>query len=105
MSEVLASWNDGAAKQAIVDFVTSATEPGPGFVAVADRIATFDNDGTLWVEQPLPPQYTNSAEQSLTKAKEPTPAKRSAQPSSTGSRSTCPPKSVPATISPTSQSA
>ncbi len=57
MSEVLASWGDGAAKQAIVDFVTSATQPGPGFVAVADRIATFDNDGTLWVEQPLPPQF------------------------------------------------
>jgi phosphoserine phosphatase len=54
---VLASWKDGPAKQAIVDFVTSATTPGPGFVAVADRIATFDNDGTLWVEQPLPPQF------------------------------------------------
>ena len=49
----LASWNDGPAKQAIVDFVTSATTPGAGFVPVADRIATFDNDGTLWVEQPL----------------------------------------------------
>ena len=54
---VLASWKDGPAKQAIVDFVTSATTPGPGFVALADRIATFDNDGTLWVEQPLPPQF------------------------------------------------
>jgi phosphoserine phosphatase len=40
-----------------VDFVTAATKPGPRFVAVADRIATFDNDGTLWVEQPLPPQF------------------------------------------------
>jgi phosphoglycolate phosphatase-like HAD superfamily hydrolase len=54
---VLESWNDGPAKQAILDFVTSATTPGPGFVAVADRIAAFDNDGTLWVEQPLPPQF------------------------------------------------
>jgi phosphoserine phosphatase len=54
---VLASWKDGPAKQAIVDFVTSATTPGPGFVALADRVATFDNDGTLWVEQPLPPQF------------------------------------------------
>ena len=54
---VLASWRDGAAKLAIVDFVTSATTPGPGFVPLADRIATFDNDGTLWVEQPLPPQF------------------------------------------------
>jgi phosphoglycolate phosphatase-like HAD superfamily hydrolase len=54
---VLASWNDGPAKRAILDFVASATTRGPGFVAVADRIATFDNDGTLWVEQPLPPQF------------------------------------------------
>jgi phosphoglycolate phosphatase-like HAD superfamily hydrolase len=54
---VLESWNDRAAKQAVIDFVASATTPGPGFVAVADRIATFDNDGTLWVEQPLPPQF------------------------------------------------
>jgi phosphoglycolate phosphatase-like HAD superfamily hydrolase len=53
----LASWRDGPAKQAIVDFVASTTQQGPGFVAVADRIATFDNDGTLWVEQPLPPQF------------------------------------------------
>lgn len=37
--------------------MTSTTNPGPGFVEVADRIATFDNDGTLWVEQPLPPQF------------------------------------------------
>jgi hypothetical protein len=58
MSEaVLASWNEGKAKEAIVRFVDSATKPGPGFVEVADRIATFDNDGTLWVEQPLPPQF------------------------------------------------
>ena len=55
--QVLASWNDGPAIRAIIDFVTSARAPGPGFVPVADRIATFDNDGTLWVEQPLPPQF------------------------------------------------
>jgi phosphoglycolate phosphatase-like HAD superfamily hydrolase len=54
---VLRSWNDGPARQAILDFVASATTPGAGFVAAADRIATFDNDGTLWVEQPLPPQF------------------------------------------------
>jgi phosphoglycolate phosphatase-like HAD superfamily hydrolase len=57
VTDVLASWNEGPAKQAIVDFVSSATTPGPEFVEVADRIATFDNDGTLWVEQPLPPQF------------------------------------------------
>ena len=54
---VLGSWNEGPARQAVLDFVASATTPGPGFVAVADRIAAFDNDGTLWVEQPLPPQF------------------------------------------------
>ena len=54
---VLESWNDGPAKQAIADYLASATTPGPGFVEAADRIATFDNDGTLWVEQPLPPQF------------------------------------------------
>jgi len=53
----LASCRDGPAKRAIIDFVTLATAPGPGFVEVADRIAPFDNDGTLWVEQPLPPQF------------------------------------------------
>src|SRR5579862_3719308 len=57
MTETLPSWADGPAKQAIVNFVTSTVTPGPGFVEVADRIATFDNDGTLWVEQPLPPQF------------------------------------------------
>jgi phosphoserine phosphatase len=56
-TQALASWRDGPAKQAIIDFVTSATTTGLGFVELADRIATFDNDGTLWVEQPLPPQF------------------------------------------------
>ena len=56
-TQVLASWRDGPARRTIVDFVTSTTKEGPGFVAVADRIATFDNDGTLWVEQPMPPQF------------------------------------------------
>ena len=55
--KALASWKDGETKQAVVDFVTSSTHDGPGFVAPADRIATFDNDGTLWVEQPMPPQF------------------------------------------------
>ena len=53
---VLASWKDGLAKQAILDFVAAAVTPGSGFVELADRIAAFDNDGTLWVEQPMPPQ-------------------------------------------------
>lgn len=53
----LASWNDGKAKHAVLDFLGRATTKGPEFVPPADRIAAFDNDGTLWVEQPLPPQF------------------------------------------------
>ncbi len=53
-TDMLASWNDTAPKQAIVDFVGKVTKPGgPDFVAPAERIAVFDNDGTLWAEQPL----------------------------------------------------
>jgi len=49
----LPSWNDGPAKQAIVDFVNKTTTAGStDFVPPAERIATFDQDGTLWVEQP-----------------------------------------------------
>jgi haloacid dehalogenase-like hydrolase len=52
--DALPSWNDGAAKQSIVDFVGKVTKEGsPDFVPVPERIATFDNDGTLWVEQPM----------------------------------------------------
>jgi phosphoglycolate phosphatase-like HAD superfamily hydrolase len=50
----LPSWNDGPAKRAILDFVGRVTAPGgPDLVPPEDRIATFDQDGTLWVEQPL----------------------------------------------------
>ena len=50
----LPSWNDGAAKQAIVDFVRATTDQGsPKFVPPEDRVATFDQDGTLWVEHPI----------------------------------------------------
>src|SRR5438094_144371 len=50
----LPSWNDGAAKQAIVDFVKATTETGgANFVPPEERIATFDQDGTLWVEHPM----------------------------------------------------
>ena len=50
----LPSWNDTPIKQAIVEFVGRVTKAGrPDFVAPAERIATFDNDGTLWVEQPM----------------------------------------------------
>jgi len=53
----LPSWNDGPAKKSIVEFVTKVTTAGsPDFVPVPERIATFDNDGTLWCEQPVPVQ-------------------------------------------------
>jgi len=53
----LPSWNDGTAKQTIIDFVRGSTETGgANFVAPEERIATFDMDGTLWVEKPMPAQ-------------------------------------------------
>jgi hypothetical protein len=52
--EPLPSWNDTAPRKAIVTFVERVTKQGsPDFVQPAERIATFDNDGTLWAEQPL----------------------------------------------------
>jgi phosphoserine phosphatase len=54
----LASWTDGAAKSAILDFVARVTkEGGPEFAPPAERVATFDNDGTLCCEQPLQTQF------------------------------------------------
>src|SRR3954471_20945257 len=52
MTATLASWNDGAAKRAIVEFVARTVSDVP----VEERVATFDNDGTLWCEKPLPIQ-------------------------------------------------
>src|SRR5215468_5697667 len=50
----LASWNDGPTKEAIVSFVKAVTEAGGrDYVPPSERVATFDNDGTLWAEQPL----------------------------------------------------
>src|SRR5256885_17249400 len=58
-ADPLASWNDGAAKQAIVEFVKATTTQGnPQFVPPEARIATFDQDGTLWVEDPMYTQVT-----------------------------------------------
>ena len=54
-TDPLPSWNEGAAKQAIIDFVAKTTKEGSAdFVPVNDRIACIDNDGTLWTEKPLP---------------------------------------------------
>jgi phosphoglycolate phosphatase-like HAD superfamily hydrolase len=53
-SDPLPSWNDGAAKQAIKDFVRTTTDPSdPLFVPPEERVAAFDQDGTLWVEHPI----------------------------------------------------
>jgi phosphoserine phosphatase len=52
--DLLASWNDTATRQAIVDFTTRVSGDGPDHVEPVDRIATFDNDGTLWCEKPMP---------------------------------------------------
>jgi len=56
-NKTLPSWNDGATKNAILEFLSNATnEDSPKFIKPEDRIATFDNDGTLWCEQPMPVQ-------------------------------------------------
>jgi phosphoserine phosphatase len=56
-ADPLPSWNDGPTKQGIISFVEDVTKEGsPSFVPVPERIATFDNDGTLWCEQPVPVQ-------------------------------------------------
>ena len=53
-ADALPSWNDGKAKQSIMDFVAKVTKAGlPDFVPPAERIAAFDNDGCLWSEQPI----------------------------------------------------
>jgi len=52
---LLRSWNDTPTRQAVIDFVQAvSTEGSPGFVAPAERVAVFDNDGTLWSEKPIP---------------------------------------------------
>jgi hypothetical protein len=70
---VLPSWNEGPAKQAILDFVRATTDQAsPKFVPPAERIATFDQDGTLWVEHPMYTFMTYALERvpALAKAKQ-----------------------------------
>ncbi|MFL5128970.1 MAG: haloacid dehalogenase-like hydrolase, partial [Microvirga sp.] len=53
-TDALPSWNEGATKKAITDFVSRVTvQGGSDFVPPAERVAVFDNDGTLWLEQPM----------------------------------------------------
>jgi phosphoglycolate phosphatase-like HAD superfamily hydrolase len=58
MTSPLPSWRPGAIRTAILDFVEAVTSPGATFVPEGDRIAVFDNDGTLWCEQPVQVQVT-----------------------------------------------
>ena len=53
MANELASWSEGPSKANLLAFIRSVTTPGDGYVPPAQRIATFDNDGTLWCEKPL----------------------------------------------------
>jgi phosphoserine phosphatase len=63
-SDPLPSWNDGAAKQAILQFVRDTTDSSsPRFVPPGQRIPAFDRDGTTWVEQPIYPQWVFAVEQ------------------------------------------
>ena len=67
----LPSWRDGKAKQSILDFVATVTREGsPGFVPVSQRVATFDNDGTLWCEQPMYVQLAFALDQVKARARE-----------------------------------
>src|SRR5271167_1111991 len=67
----LPSWNDGPAKQAIIDFVkTTIDKSNSKFVPPEERVAEFDQDGTLWVEQPLYTQFLYCLDRVGTLAKE-----------------------------------
>ena len=62
-ADPLPTWSDGKAKQSIIAFVAKVTKEGsPDFVTPAERIATFDNDGTLWAEQPMYVQLAFAAD-------------------------------------------
>jgi len=63
-ADLLPSWNDGPAKKAIIEFVQATTDKAsPKFVPPEERIATFDQDGTLWVEHPMYTQVIYCLEQ------------------------------------------
>jgi hypothetical protein len=67
--DALPSWNEGPTKQALVEFVRAVTqEGGPDHVSASERIAVFDNDGTLWPEGPVPVQIAFVADRVRTLA-------------------------------------
>ena len=79
-TDPLPSWNNGASKAAIVGFVETVTaNGGAGYVPPAERVAVFDNDGTLWAEQPIPVQLAFAFDRVRTLAPE-HPEWRDAQP-------------------------
>ncbi len=78
-TEALASWRDGATKDAIFEFVRRTCGDGADAVPVEERIAVFDNDGTLWCEQPMPIQL-DFILRDLVAAAEATPELRERQP-------------------------
>jgi hypothetical protein len=68
-ADPLPSWNDGPSKARILAFVQAVTDnSGKGFVRPDDRVATFDNDGTLWCEQPIYVQFAFMLDQVKTAA-------------------------------------
>jgi phosphoglycolate phosphatase-like HAD superfamily hydrolase len=80
MATELSLWNETPAKQAIVDYLVTVTDPtSPNFVPEVERIAAFDNDGTLWCEQPVPVQVAGALE-ALAVAAAQDPGKREQQP-------------------------
>src|SRR5829696_1300087 len=85
-ADPLPSWNDGATKKSITDFVARVTtQGGADFVPPDQRIATFDNDGTLWIEQPI---YCSSSSRSIAsrRSRPSTPSGRTRNPSPRFSR-------------------
>ena len=89
IAEPLPSWNDGAPKQALVEFVARVTrESSPDYVKPAERIAVFDNDGTLWAEQPLYFQFVFAMDRIRTLAPAPSRMEERRSPSRRRSRAT-----------------
>lgn len=80
MSQLLLSWHDTETKQAILNFVASVTDDsGPDYLPPSERIAVFDNDGTLWCEKPMYIQFDYLLRKLAAQA-EGDPALRSKQP-------------------------
>ena len=78
----LPSWRDGKARQSILDFVATVTREGsPDFVPVPQRVATFDNDGTLWCEHPMYVQLAFALDQVKEPARASTRSGRRSSPS------------------------